>query len=166
MEQCENICHGCSNPLFPERTILPITILLIAMLLRMLTRDELNVEQRMLLAFYVKKLPMTEVVQLGCRTRQPYCVTQRSAAARLLGLQVRKPVSALMFVSCVYVLRSQRTLRRAALPFRGVQPRVRVRACLVMCSSETSTTRRPGPKLGCSVTENAKGQQGLLMNKM
>jgi len=94
------------------------------------------------------------------RSRWPHGLRHRSAAARLLGSQVRIPLRAWMLVSCVCcVLCRQRSLRRADHSFRGVN---RACVCLIVSDLETSTVRGPRTDLGCCVTRNKiiKGMTG------
>jgi len=85
-------------------------------------------------------------MEMWSRSQWPGGVRDGSAAARILGLRVRNPPRFWMSVCCEYCMLS---LRRADLSFRGVLPSV---VCLSVCDVETSTMRRPGPKLGCCVT--------------
>ena len=99
-----------------------------------------------------------------------------SAAARMLGSQVRIPLRAGIFVSllCFLCCASCRELplRRADHSFRGFLPGVArvcgcvcvfacVRACVCVCvcvcvcELKTSTARRPRPELGCCVKKIA-----------
>jgi len=68
----------------------------------------------------------------GCRSRWLCGLTRRSAAALLLGSQVRLPLTAWAFVCCV--LCRHRHLRRADHSLRGVLTSV----CVIGCGLETS----------------------------
>ena len=61
---------------------------------------------------------------IGCRSQWPRGLRRRSAAARLLGLWVRIPPKAWIFVCCECCVLSDRGQRRVDHSYRGVLPTV------------------------------------------
>jgi len=87
-----------------------------------------------------------------CRSQWPRGLRRSSAAARLLGLWVRIPLGAWMFVCCECCMLSVRGL--CAELITRLEESYRL-WCVVVCNLETSWMRRPYPTGGC----RAKNQQ-------
>jgi hypothetical protein len=87
-----------------------------------------------------------------CRSQWPRGLRRRSAAARLLGLWVRNPLGAWMFVCCECCVLSGRGL--CAELITRLEESYQL-WCVVVCDLETSWMRRPYPTGGC----RAKNQQ-------
>ena len=85
-----------------------------------------------------------------CRSQWPRGLSRRSAAARLLGLWVRIPPGAWMFVCCECCVLSGRGLCDKLI----TRPEESYRLwCVAVCDLETSRMMRPWPAFGRSVTE-------------
>jgi hypothetical protein len=83
---------------------------------------------------------------VNCLSQWPRCPRRKSAAARLLGLWVRIPPEAWMFVFCECCVLSSRGLCDELI----TRPEESYRLwCVVVCDLETSWMRRPWPNGGC-----------------
>jgi hypothetical protein len=89
----------------------------------------------------------------NCRSQWPCSLRRRSVAARLLGLWVRIPPVAWIFVCCEYCVLSGRGLCDELI----IRPEDSYRLwCVVVCDLETSRMRRSRPVLGHSATPPPK----------
>ena len=81
-----------------------------------------------------------------CRSQWPRGLRRGSAAARFLGLWVRIPLEACMFVCCECCVLSGRGLCDGLI----TRPEESYRLwCVVVCDLETSWIRKPRPNGGC-----------------
>jgi len=85
-------------------------------------------------------------VFITSRSQWPRGLRRRSAAARLLGLWVRIPPGAWMYLSCECCVLSGRGLCDGLITHPVESYRL---WCVVVCDLETSRMRRPWPTVGC-----------------
>ena len=99
-------------------------------------------------------------ITLGCRSQWPSGLGWGYGAARLLGLRVRIPPGAWMFVSFEYFVLWGRGLCFGPIP----RPEESYWLwCVIGCDLETSCTRRPWPALGCCTGEREREADYLKM---
>ena len=84
------------------------------------------------------------------RSKWPNGLKRGSAADRLLGLRIRIPPGAWMFVSCVCYVLSGRGLCDGPITCPEESYRL---WCIIVCDAEKSRMRRPWPSVGCCASE-------------
>jgi hypothetical protein len=96
--------------------------------------------------YCMKYVYILDVFENDCQSYWPRCLRRWSAAVRLVGLWVRIPPRAWMFVCCDYRVLSGRGPCDELI----IRPEESYRMwCVLECNLETSWMRRPWPTWGC-----------------
>jgi hypothetical protein len=95
---------------------------------------------------------------MGRRFQWPRRLRRGSATVRLLGLWVRIPRAAWMYLCCECGVLSDRGLCDELIT--RPEESYRLCVCLIVWDLETPTTRRPRPELGCCATGKERKKMG------